>query len=69
MSKYKVLVMPLQKSYDVLEQLTQAQRGEVIWALINYFLDGVEPTFEEAVVKLAFNVLKGTNERSFAKNH
>lgn len=67
-TNYKVFTTFLEEGYDVLEPLTPAQRGEVYWALINYFLNGEEPTFDDALSKLAFNILKRSNERSFAKN-
>lgn len=68
MSNCKVLTIFLREANEVLEPLTPTQVGEVFLALINYFANGVVPEFDEPIVKLVFNVLKGANERNCAKN-
>lgn len=51
---------------DPLEELDMAERGELFTAILNYGADGIEPTFENKLLRMAWAIVKRGLDRDDA---
>ena len=52
---------------DIIEPLSNEQKGELITAVFDYVIDGKNPEFSDLALKISFNIIRNTINRDSRK--